>query len=111
MTPRKLILYMTPDERTPYSEWVRSLRDVAGALRVRTRMKRVAQGHLGDHKSVGGGVHELRFDFGPGYRVYFGMMGDAVVILLCGGDKGSQGKDVARAKEYWADWNRRRSGR
>jgi putative addiction module killer protein len=60
-------------------------------------------GNFGDVRSVGDGVQELRIHFGPGYRVYFGRVGDAVIILLCGGDKGSQDRDIERAQEYWRD--------
>lgn len=63
-----------------------------------------AQGNLGHHRSVGHGVHELKIDFGPGYRVYFGQDGDKVVVLLIGGDKKTQAADIKRAQEYWNDY-------
>lgn len=66
--------------------------------RIAKRIDRIALGNFGDAKSVGGGVSELRFTFGPGYRVYYTRRGDVVVILLCGGDKGSQADDIERAK-------------
>lgn len=66
-------------------------------------------GNFGDCKPVGEGVSELRVDMGTGYRVYYGKHGQALVILLCGGDKGSQQADITRAKAYWADWKRRNS--
>lgn len=66
-------------------------------------------GNLGDVKSVGDGVHELRLAFGPGYRIYFGADGDELIILLCGGDKGSQDKDIRKAKEFLADYWRQKS--
>jgi putative addiction module killer protein len=65
------------------------------------RLDRVETGNLGDYKSVGDGVFELRLPFGPGYRIYFGEVGATIVLLLCGGDKSSQKKDVVKAKEYW----------
>jgi putative addiction module killer protein len=70
---------------------------VQARARIAKRIDRLAQGNFGDAKSVGGGVSELRFDFGPGYRVYYTMRGQVVVILLCGGDKGSQQRDIERA--------------
>lgn len=61
-------------------------------------------GNLGDHRSVGDGVFELRLDFGPGYRIYFGRIGHQVILLLTGGDKSSQTKDITKAKQYWNDY-------
>ena len=87
----------------PFTEWLRGLRDGAGRNRVRQRIARIRLGHFGDDRSVGEGVHELRIHTGPGYRVYFGREGDTVVILLCGGDKGSQARDIERAQDHWRD--------
>ncbi|SDN76734.1 putative addiction module killer protein [Methylobacterium phyllostachyos] len=78
--------------------WLMALRDVQARTRITKRINRMAAGNFGNTKSVGDGVSELRFDFGPGYRVYYTLRGDVVVILLCGGDKGSQARDIARAK-------------
>lgn len=66
-------------------------------------------GHLGDTKFIGEGLFELRIFFGPGYRLYFGTQGPKIVILLCGGDKSSQKKDIAKAKEYWATYQQDKS--
>ena len=82
-----------------FIEWLADLRDMTARARIAKRIDRVAAGNLGDHKSVGGGVFELRFTFGPGYRVYFARSGDTIVILLCGGDKGSQERDIAQAQQ------------
>ena len=73
----------------------------AGA-RIQARILRFETGNLGDHKDVGEGVWEARLDFGPGYRVYFGKQGEELVLLLIGGDKSSQSKDIKRAKEFWS---------
>ena len=81
-----------------FIDWLLELRDVAARVRIAKRIDRIAQGNFGDAKSVGDGVSELRFTFGPGYRVYYTRHGDVVVILLCGGDKASQGEDIERAK-------------
>ena len=78
--------------------WLTALRDVSARARISKRIDRVALGNFGDTKQVGDGVSELRFTFGPGYRVYYTRRGDVVVILLCGGDKGSQERDIERAK-------------
>lgn len=61
-------------------------------------------GNLGEWNSVGHGVYELKIDYGPGYRIYFGQEGNRLIILLCGGDKTTQQKDIKKAQEYWADW-------
>ncbi len=82
-----------------YGAWFRSLRDRAAKGRIVARIERVQLGNFGDAKSVGEGVHELRVDFGPDYRVYFTRRGTRIVPLLCGGDKGSQSRDIAHAKQ------------
>lgn len=82
-----------------FNEWLSGLRDMQARARIAVRIERIAMGNLGDARSVGGGVGEFRFDFGPGYRVYFVRRGDVLVILLCGGDKDSQVRDIKRAKE------------
>lgn len=91
------------------SERLSSLRDVRARAQIEVRLRRVSSGNFGDAKSVGDGVSELRVDVGAGYRVYYGKHGQALVILLCGGDKGSQQSDTALAKSYWTDWKRRNS--
>lgn len=81
-----------------FVEWLLALRDVPARARIAKRIDRIAQGNFGDAKSLGDGLSELRFAFGPGYRVYYTRRGDVVIILLCGGDKGSQDRDIERAK-------------
>lgn len=81
-----------------FMDWLAGLRDVSARARITKRIDRIVQGNFGDAKSVGDGVSELRFTFGPGYRVYYIRLGDVVVILLCGGDKDSQERDIERAK-------------
>lgn len=100
-------MYSRSDGSEPLTEWLRGLRDGAGRNRVRQRLARVRLGNFGDAQSVGIGVHELRIHIGPRYRLYFGREGEAVVILLCGGDKGSQARDIERAQEYWRDYRSR----
>ncbi|MFZ2854853.1 MAG: type II toxin-antitoxin system RelE/ParE family toxin [Rhodocyclaceae bacterium] len=101
--------YQLGDERSPVTEWLHSLRDTRARAQIEIRLRRVTAGNVGDCKSLGEGVSELRVDIGTGYRVYYGKHGQALVVLLCGGDKGSQQADIIRAKAYWADWKRRNS--
>jgi putative addiction module killer protein len=89
---------------TPFSEWLHSLRDARARSIVRARLNRIRLGNFGDCKSVGGGIEELRIDFGPGYRVYYGRDGSFVVVLLCGGDKRSQARDILTAQKYWKEY-------
>jgi putative addiction module killer protein len=73
--------------------------------RVMARLERVELGNLGDHRGVGDGVFELKIDFGPGYRVYFGLDGSELVVLLIGGAKKTQRRDIEIAKQYWRNYN------
>lgn len=86
-----------------FADWLAELRDVRGRAVIARRIARLSLGAFGDTKSVGGRVSELRVDHGPGYRVYFTRKGQEVVILLCGGDKGSQERDIAVAKAMAAE--------
>jgi putative addiction module killer protein len=95
--------YVTADGRNPFREWLRSLTKTVAA-RIQLRVLRFELGNLGDHKNVGEGVWEARVMFGPGYRIYFGKDGDSIVVLLVGGDKRSQAKDIARAQAFWRDY-------
>jgi len=99
-------LYENTKGRVPFSEWLKSLKDKRTRAMIRTRLIRVRLGNLGDFRVLGSGVSELRFTFGPGYRIYFGQEGNRTVLLLCGGDKGSQAQDIRKAKEYWVDYRR-----
>ncbi len=85
--------------RTPrFDKWLRTLRNRLARSRILDRLDRIAFGHVGDAKPVGGGVFELRFAFGPGYRIYYMCKGDKLIFLLLGGDKDSQARDIAQAK-------------
>ena len=104
---REIQNYLTPEGRSPFEEWLDSLRDIKARVKIEKRLKRVALGNLGDYRSVGEGVCELRIDYGSGFRIYFGQIGSTIIFLLCGGDKSSQEQDILRAKEYWRDYERR----
>ncbi|MBN2700567.1 MAG: type II toxin-antitoxin system RelE/ParE family toxin [Methylothermaceae bacterium] len=87
-----------------FDRWLRSLKDRRAVARIQARIDRLANGNPGDVKPVGEGISEMRIDHGPGYRVYFMQRGSLVVVLLCGGDKSSQDRDIARAKTIAAQW-------
>ena len=95
--------YVEDSGRIPFRDWLSKL-DVTTRARVQARILRFETGNLGDHKEVGGGVWEARLDFGPGYRLYFGRSGRELVLLLTGGDKKSQTKDIKRARAFWAEY-------
>lgn len=86
-------------ETGTFSAWLEALRDKAAHRRIVQRVSRIEYGLLGDVKALGGGLSEIRVDHGPGYRLYFCRRGEAMLLLLCGGDKGSQTRDVARARK------------
>lgn len=87
-----------------FQAWLGGLRDRRAAARIKVRIDRLAEGNPGDVKPVGDGLSEMRIDYGPGYRVYFANRGGIVVILLCGGDKGSQARDIEKAKAMAMAW-------
>jgi len=98
--------YLRSDGECPFRNWLRSLKDVNARARIRIRINRIRLANFGDCKAVGSGVSEFRIDYGPGYRVYFGRVGEKLVLLLCGGSKKNQEKDIKLAKEYWFDYKR-----
>lgn len=99
--------YQAEDGTEPVSDWLNGLRDKRAQAKLRIRLKRLEAGIFGDCEPVGDGVLELREHLGAGYRVYLGRHGQTVVILLCGGDKKSQTRDIEVAKACWSDWKRR----
>lgn len=101
--PRVIEIYQRPDGKFPYEQWFKTVKHLPVAKKVAIRLDRVEDGNLGDHKHVGDGVWELRI-FGDACRVYYGEDGDKI-ILLYGGSKGTQDSDIAKAKEYWRDYN------
>lgn len=103
----ELIRYRRPDGQIPVSQWLSRLRDAIAKTGIEKRLNRLRLGSFGDSRAVREGVIELRVDHGPGYRIYLGRHGPSLVILLVGGDKGSQERDIALALSYWQDWKRR----
>jgi len=91
-------------QTTTYARWFARLRDERAKARIMARVRRLALGNIGDARSVGAGVSELRIDYGPGYRIYFAWHGAALVLLLTGGDKSRQWVDIAKARELAAQW-------
>ena len=102
--PKEIIIYASEDETEPFTDWLLGLKDKQAIKRIQTRLLRLEQGNYGDYKTLKDGILELRFMFGSGYRVYFGEDGDKLVILLLGGDKSNQAKDIEQAKNYWKEY-------
>ncbi|MBI3878464.1 MAG: type II toxin-antitoxin system RelE/ParE family toxin [Verrucomicrobia bacterium] len=102
--PREVVAFRAQDGKVPFEEWLDDLNDKVAVARILARLARVRQGNLGDCKPVGEGVSELRVDYGPGYRVYFGQKGRTLVVLLCGGDKRTQGRDIRLARQFWREF-------
>ncbi len=106
--PYTIEYYFTEDGEKPFKDWLEGLKDISARQKVRIRLDRVRLGNLGNNRYVGDGVYELKIAYGPGYRIYYGLEGKTVVLLLLGGDKASQRKDIALAKGYRSDNTRRK---
>lgn len=100
-------IYETSGGQRPFEKWFNSLRERLTQTKVLTRLNRLKMGNFGDCKTLQDGVCELRIDHGPGLRIYYGKIGAKLILLLCGGDKSSQEKNIAKAKEYFKDWAER----
>jgi len=103
----EITLYVTKEGKVPFTEWLNQLKDRKARAKIRVWLNRIQLGNLGDHKSVGAGVFELRLTYGPGYRVYFGKVRNQIVLLLFGSDKARQQAGVVQAKAYWEDYRSR----
>jgi putative addiction module killer protein len=104
--PRTVEHYKTVTGRDLFGEWITALKDTKGQFAILRRIERLENGNFGDHEYVGGGVSELRIAVGPGYRVYYGEESSVIILLLCGGDKSTQNKDISLAKHIWASYRR-----
>ncbi|MGE4266344.1 MAG: type II toxin-antitoxin system RelE/ParE family toxin [Deferribacterales bacterium] len=100
----RISICQNEDGKEPFNEWLSTL-EKSIKLRILRRLDRIAMGNFGDHKQIDGNVYELRFFFGSGYRIYFGKDGETLVVLLCGGDKSSQNKDIETARSLWRHYN------
>ena len=100
-------IYETSNGKRPFEEWIKDIREVYTRAKILTRIDRLKVGNFGDCKTLQDGVCELRIHYGPGIRIYYGKIGNKLVLLLCGGDKGSQEKDIGKAKEYLKDFQSR----
>lgn len=98
---RQIEIFCTTNGKKPFVSWLESLKDKKIRYRIKERLDRIALGNMGDCKPIREGVSELRLDFGPGYRIYFAEEKQKIVILLCGGDKSTQEKDIKKAIQYW----------
>jgi putative addiction module killer protein len=99
--------YITSGGRNLFAEWRSSLRDRKACMAIDRRIGRVQVGNFGDRRFCRDGIWELRIDLGPGYRVYYALEGQTVVLLLCAGAKSTQDADIAKAREYLLDWRSR----
>ena len=99
--------YLTTSGKDIVGAWLSGLADARARARITIRIARLQAGNFGDCKPVGDGVWELRVDYGPGYRVYYAIVGADIVLLLCGGDKRKQAADIQRAAEFLNDYRRR----
>lgn len=98
---RLAVYYRDSNGREPAREWLDRLKDKHGQAKIYARIARSQTGNFGDHKSVGLGVSEMRIDAGPGYRVYYAIENDEIILLLVTGEKSTQPRDIAEAKKYW----------
>jgi putative addiction module killer protein len=101
--------YTAVNGKSPYAEWFDSLKDTIGRAKLAARIDRAAHGNFGDWKSLAGakGVYEMRENYGPGYRIFYSVVGRKIILLLAGSTKKDQNRTIAKAKEYLADYERR----
>lgn len=100
-------IYETSRGKRPFDTWFEDIREYNSRAKILTRIDRLKVGNFGDCKSVGDHVCELRIHYGPGFRIYYSKIGNKLILLLCGGNKSSQTKDINKAKEYLEDYQNR----
>lgn len=103
----KIDHYLLENGTDPFEKWLKELKDIKARAKINVKIDRLSMGNFSSSKPLGEGVSELKVDYGPGYRVYYGQSGKFVILLLCGGDKDTQQKDIETAKEYWVEFKRR----
>lgn len=101
---KKVVFFETANGKKPFHEWFNSLKDRKTRERIGTRLLRLEAGNLGDHRSVGEGIHEMRLHFGPGYRIYFAEHGNCIIVVLAGGTKKTQQDDIKKAQRYFSEF-------
>ena len=99
-------IYQAESGKFPFIEWLESIKDLIIRARIKNRIARIELGNFGDCKPMKAGIYELRLHFGSGYRVYFGKINNSIVLLLCGGDKSSQIKNIKQAIQYWENFKK-----
>lgn len=104
--PRRIVKYVTAGGVCPFDVWFDRLRNKRTQAIVAVRLNRVVQGNFGNSRNLGGRLWELKIDFGPGLRIYFGEDGDTVVVILCGGDKSTQSRDIEKARTLWREYRK-----
>jgi putative addiction module killer protein len=105
---RRVVDYLKQDGLSPFEEWFKHLKSSLVKSKVTARVQRAALGNFGKFRNLGE-IYELKEDFGPGYRIYFGLVKDEIILLLAGGDKSTQDQDIKKALAYWHDFERRDS--
>ena len=103
----ELEIYRTSNGKCPFDAWFEGIREIHTRAKILTRLDRMKLGNFGDCKAIGNGLSELRIHYGPGIRIYYSKIGNKIVLLICGGDKRSQAKDIKKAKEYLVDYKSR----
>ena len=100
-------IYKTFSGKCPFDAWFESIREIHTRAKILTKLDRLKLGNFGDCKIIGNGLSELRIHYGPGIRIYYSKIGSKIILLLCGGNKGSQVKDIQKAKDYLIDYKSR----
>lgn len=100
-------VYATTTGKRPFEIWFKELKEVHTKARISMRLDRLRLGNFGDCKTLQDGISELRIHYGPGIRIYYGKIGNKIVLLLCAGDKSSQNRDINKAKDYLKDYQSR----
>ena len=103
--PKTVQIYTTASGYQPFADWLDNLKNIGDRQRILMRLRRIESGNLGDYKHISDGVYELRLFFASGYRVYFGNDGEKIIIILCAGNKATQGKGIASAINHWRKYN------
>jgi len=103
----RLVIYETRDGKCPFQQWINRISDTQTQARIFRYVRSLSLGNFSNCRSLGEGVHELKINVGPGYRVYFANAEKTIIILLCGGTKKHQDKEIQAAQKYWADYKKR----